>query len=102
MATVDTPESRDARHGAKMIEVKVRFWTDSITNRQGRIVPKHALTGGIVRLTTNDVHGIKASKAIPFNSLLDLPSKIEKLLIRDGIKLHLNRQMVRYVQPGRS
>jgi len=62
---------------------------------------KHALTGGVVRLTTNDAHDIKDSKAIPFNSLLDLPGKIEELLIRDGITLHLNGQMRTYIEPQR-
>jgi hypothetical protein len=37
-------ESREAKHGSKMIEVKVRFWTNDLAERKDRIIPKHAWT----------------------------------------------------------
>ena len=40
----ENPQSREAKHGKKMIEVRVRFWTDDIANEEDRILPKHALT----------------------------------------------------------
>lgn len=39
--TTDVQE-REAQHGQKMIEVKLRFWTDEIAESEGNILPKHA------------------------------------------------------------
>jgi hypothetical protein len=85
--------SKPGLHGQKMIEVKVRFWTNDIAGDAGKIVPKHARTSGVVRLKPKDLHGIKKVKAVPFHSLLDLPAAIEKLLIRGEIQLHASRKM---------
>lgn len=35
----------------------------------------------------------------PLNSLCELSSKIEDLLIEEGVTLHLNRKMRRYIKP---
>jgi hypothetical protein len=95
MSTVD---SKAAVHGQKMIEVKVRFWTNDLADGAGRIRPKHCRTSGVVRLKRNETHGIKDVKPIPFHSLLDILAAIEKLLIREEIKLHPSRKMRKLLQ----
>ena len=39
-------EDRDARFGERMIELKVRFWTDGIAEGKGRIRDKARLDKG--------------------------------------------------------
>ncbi len=89
---------RDARHGERMIEIKVRFWTDGLAKSKGQIIPKHALTSGVVRVERNAAHGIAPQRPIPFNSLLDVGSAIEKCLLRHGVVLHPSGQMRRYLR----
>ena len=88
--------SREAKHGQKMIEVKVRFWTDNLAPT-GQIIPKHAWTGGVVRMESNPSHGITPKNPKPFNSLLDLGAIIEKVLIEHGITLHPGTRMKKYI-----
>ena len=38
-------ESREAEHGQKMIEVKLRFWTNDIAQETGQIVFSSAFVG---------------------------------------------------------
>jgi len=97
MQTSHDARSREAEHGQKMIEVKVRFFTNQLTAQEGHVNPKHAWTRGVVRLKRNDAHGIVPGKPIPFNSLLELPAAIEKLLIREGIHLHTVSKMEKYI-----
>jgi hypothetical protein len=89
-------EALEARHGEKMIEIKVRFWTDSIAPEPGQIIPKHALTAGVIRFERNRAHGISSGNPKPFNSLLELGAVMEKLLIENGVTLHPSRKMKRY------
>ena len=95
MAKVTSTEAREAKWGEKMIEVKVRFWTDELSG-PGQIIPKHAWTSGVVRMKGNKTHGINGGKARPFNSLLDIGAVIEKVLTDNGIILHISRGMKRY------
>lgn len=88
--------ARDAKHGQKMIEVKVRFWTDDMSAETGKIIPKHAWASGVVRVERNEAHGVTPSAPIPFNSLLDLGVSIEKALVQHGIVLHPSRKMRKY------
>jgi hypothetical protein len=90
--------ARDARHGEKMIEIKVRFWTDSLAKSRGQVIPKHALTGGVVRIERNAAHGIAPQRPVPFNSLLDVGAAIEKCLVAHGVVLHPSRRMKRYLK----
>ena len=83
------PTEREAVHGKKMIEVRVRFWTDQIAEDAGKIVPKHCWDAGVVRISSNDLHGIKPLKPMPFNSLHEILPKIEKIFKDTGIKLLL-------------
>ena len=89
--------AREAKHGEKMIELKIRFWTDSIAPNKGQIIPKHGLTSGVVRIERNKLHDIIPGKARPFNSLLDLGTAIERTLKEHGIVLHISRGMRKYV-----
>lgn len=95
---VETTQSREAKHGERMIEVRVRFWTDEIAKGKGRIIPKHAWTSGVVRMQHNEPHGISPEYPIPFNSLMELPQVIERVLIQHGIKLHRLGKMAKYVE----
>jgi hypothetical protein len=90
-------KGREAKHGQRMIEVKLRFWTDQIAKQPGEIVPKHAWTGGVVRMETNATHGIKPKNPKPFNSLLDVGAVIEKVVIEHGITLHRGAKMQKYL-----
>lgn len=98
MVTQNDIEAREAKFGEKMIEIKVRFWTDNIAEDQKKILPKHAWPGGVVRIARNKAHGIKPEKPIIFNSLMDLPYAIEKVLINQGIKLHIGGRMKKYIE----
>lgn len=93
----DAAEGREAAHGSRMIEIKVRLWTDQIADGKGNVVPKHAWDAGVVRIAKNDAHGIKPGAPIPFNGMADLPAKIEKLLLAQGIKLHLSGKQRKYM-----
>jgi hypothetical protein len=90
-------ETREARHGRRMIEVKVRFWTNELADGKGRIRPKHAWGSGVVRIEPNDVHGIKRGTPLMFNSLAEVPAKIEQVLIAHGIRIHKSAKMKRYM-----
>jgi hypothetical protein len=41
---------RKAQQGERMIEVKIRFWTNDIADGKGNIFPKHAWSSGVVRM----------------------------------------------------
>jgi hypothetical protein len=86
---------REAAHGEKMIELTVRFWTNNLAE-EGQIVPKHAWASGVVKLEPNATHGIDASRPTPFQSLPDLFSKIEQLMIEHGVTLHPSRVERKY------
>ena len=89
--------SKTASTGEKMIEVKIRFWTDKIADAKDEIVPRHAWASGVVRMEANESHGISPANPVPFNSLLDLPAVIEEVLIAHDVKLIVNRRMRKYM-----
>lgn len=90
-------EPVEAPHGEKMIEIRIRFWTDSMAE-DGFVYPKHAWGSGMVITDRNDTHGIRAGDSIPFNSMAQLPAAIEKAMIASGIVLHKSRREKRYRQ----
>ena len=92
--------AKDAKHGQKMIEVKVRFWTDDMATEKGKVLPKHAWASGVVRIERNEAHGIVPSQPVPFNSLLDLGAAMEKVLVEHGVVLHTSRKMKKYFSAG--
>ena len=82
-----------AEHGEKMIEVKLRFWTNELASEEGMIRPKHAWDFGMVRIDSNAAHGIKADKnPRPFNSFNDIASVVEDVLVEYGVTLHHGRK----------
>jgi hypothetical protein len=90
----------EAQHGQKMVEVKIRFWTNDIAG-EGKILPKHAWASGVVRMEPNKSHDIKPLPPKPFHSLLDLGAVIERALIEHGVVLHPSRRMKKYLSaPG--
>jgi len=86
-----------AKHGDKMIELKLRFWTNGLAEQAGKVIPKNAWTSGVVRIERNDSHGIKPGTPLPFHSLLDVGAVIERVLIEHGIILHPGRKMEKYI-----
>lgn len=90
-------EAKEAQWGKRMIEIKVRLWTDSIASGKGVIRPKHAWGAGVVRIDRNTEHGIVPGKALPFNSMAEIPSRIERCLMEHGIKIHLSSRERRYI-----
>ena len=89
-------KAKEAEHGQKMIEVKLRFWTNDIADAKGKIIPKHAWTSGVVRVEKNRSHGIVPGRPIPFHSLLDIGRAVEKCLIDHDIKLRPSRRSKKY------
>ncbi len=87
----------EARHGERMIEVKVRFWTNDIATEPGKVLPKHAWSSGVVRIEANKSHGIVPGNPKPFHSLLDVGAVIEQVLIDHAIVLHHSRRMKKYM-----
>jgi hypothetical protein len=90
-------EAREAAHGQKMIEVKLRFWTDSIAEK-GKILPKHAWTSGVVRIERNAAHGIQPAAPKPFNSLLEIGKAIEDVLVEHGVTLHTSKRDRKFIK----
>jgi homospermidine synthase len=87
-----------APHGQKMIELTIRFWTNKISKKRGHIVKKECWDAGVVYMHENPAHGITSANPMPFHSLLDLPAKIEKLLIRHKVKTHRSNQSRKYIR----
>jgi hypothetical protein len=92
------PSAR-APHGEKMIEVKVRFWTNNIAEA-GAVIPKHAWSGGVVRMEGNTAHGIKPKKPRPFHTVMDISAVIERVLIDHGIVLLSSPKQRKYLRDG--
>ena len=89
-------ESLEAEHGQKMIEIKLRFWTNDIAPEVGKVIPKNAWASGVVRVERNKSHSIEPGPPRPFHSLLDVGSVIEKVMIEHGIVLHASTKMRKY------
>ena len=89
-------EEREANHGEKMVEVKLRFWTNKLADAPGHVIPKHAWAAGVVRMERNASHGIEPGKPVPFHTLLDLGTAIEECLVDHGVVLHTPDRMRRY------
>lgn len=92
-----TAASIKAKRGERMIEVRVRLWTNDIAKGKGWIKPKHAWTQGVVSMDRNESHDIIPGYPRPFNSLMELPAVIEKVLIQHGVTLHLASKMEKYI-----
>lgn len=93
----DKIAAKEAKYGQKMIEVKVRFWTNGIADGENKIIPKHAWDKGVVRIASNKSHGITETNPIPFNSLLDVGRAIERCLMNNGVTLKLGSRTRKYM-----
>lgn len=89
--------SIEAKHGKKMIEISLRFWTNGIARSKGEIMPRHAWSAGVVRVQGNESHGIVSRNPRPFHSLLDIGAVVESVLVSHGITLHCSRRMKKYI-----
>jgi hypothetical protein len=87
-----------ANKNERMIEIKLRFWTNGFATRKGYVRPKHAWSSGVVRIERNDTHGIRPVSPKPFHTLLDVGTMIERVLIAHGIVLHSSKRMKKYVE----
>jgi len=87
----------EAKQGKKMIEARLRFFTNDIARQSGKVIPKHAWTQGVVYMQGNEFHGIVAGDKRHFHSLLDIGQVIEKVLIEHEVVLLPSRKMERYV-----
>ena len=87
----------EAKHGEKMIEVRVRFWTNNLVKKH-KLMPRHAWDNGTVGMDSNKSHRIQPKSPMPFNSLLDLPSVLAKVLVQHGVTLHAGRKLRKLVQ----
>jgi len=81
-------QPRKAPHGEKMIEVRIRFFTNDIAEQRDHVLPKHAWDNGMVGMETNKTHDIKPAEPEIFNSFLEIQSTIVKVLRSHGIQLH--------------
>jgi hypothetical protein len=90
-------EAREAKWGEKMIEVKIRFWTNDLTDKPDVIIPKHGWTSGVVRMEKNKSHGIVPGKPRMFHSLLDIGTAIERTLKDHDIVLRPSPTMEHYL-----
>jgi len=86
-----------APHGEKMIELNLRLWTNKIAKGNNKIKKKHCWDRGTVRFTRNNSHGIDPLKSIKFNSIAEIPSVIEKVLINHKIKVHKSSKSKKYL-----
>jgi hypothetical protein len=87
-----------APHGQKMIELTIRFWTNNLSRKRGHIVKKECWDAGVVYMHENLAHGITSANPMPFHSLLDLPAKIEKVLITHKVKAHPGKLSKKYIR----
>src|SRR5258708_1782292 len=78
--------------GVWMIAVQLRFWT-SIVGEPGGVVPKNAWTSGVVRIERSETHGIVPGSPRTFQSLSDLGTVVEKVLIEHGVTLHISKKV---------
>lgn len=93
------PDAKTAKHGNKMVEVRNRFWTDKIAFEDGMIIPKHCWDNGVVLMDSNKDHGISPENPRPFNSILELPATLAKVLEEHGVKLHPNNKLRKILFP---
>jgi hypothetical protein len=95
------PKAAPARHGEKMLEVKVRFFTNAISGKPGTVIPAHGMTKGFVRMDHNEAHGIRGGRPRPFNSLMEIPAAIEQVLIDNRVQLYAAAKTGKYIRERR-
>lgn len=64
MSNGSNTKAREAKWGSRMIEVKVRFWTDKLAMK-GSVIPKHAWSSGVVRIVAKNArHDVSQVPAV--------------------------------------
>lgn len=85
-------KSKPAVQGEKMIEIRIKFFTNNIAKQKGNIIPKNCWDSGMIVMERNTLHDIRPNTPKPFPSLSALQADIEKVLIQHGINMrHSNR-----------
>lgn len=95
-SSLPSTQAKVAKHGEKMIEIRVRFWTDDIAEKKGEVIPKHAWGSGMINIERNAAHGLTPQKWLAFNSMSEIPSVIERCLIDNDVKVISSRKMKKY------
>ncbi len=85
-----TMVERKIPYGKRTIEVRLRFWTDGIAQKEDYVVPKHCWEHGFVLLVKNEEHGISPGKKA-FRSIAEVGRAVEMLLAKEGITVHHGR-----------
>ncbi len=91
---------KKAGHNEKMIELRIRLWTNDIAETKGEIVPKHSWDSGMIYMQRNASHGIEPKNPRPFHSAMGLTAAIEKVLIEHGVYFHPSRTTRKYFSTG--
>jgi hypothetical protein len=84
-----------AKNRERTIKLAIKFATNEIaSNKSGEIIPKHAWDSGWVMMIANPSHGLKSTlpRNMYFNSMAELPAKIEEVLVAHGVTLHHDRK----------
>jgi hypothetical protein len=92
--------SREARFNEKMIELRIRFWTNDISETRTEIIPKQAWDSGVVIMERNASHDIQPEKPKHFHFLMELPAIVKKVLIEHRVKLRKGAKSKKYYVPG--
>lgn len=82
----------EAKHGDKMIEFRIKFFTNSIAERDGCIKKKHLWPNGMIHITRNDSHGIIGNQR-PFNSMAQILPILEDMMIENELTIIPTRRL---------
>jgi len=89
--------TKKALEGERTIKLEIYFFTNKLA-KDGHVQPKHAWAAGMVTIAANETHGIGGGSPVPFHSLLGIPAAIEKVLKKRGVRLHVTREMKKYME----
>ena len=64
----DDSEQVTPRYGEKTITIRLRYFTENLTDKPGTIRRKHAWGQGMVEAVANGSHGISPKDPVPFNN----------------------------------
>lgn len=90
-------EASQAEYGEKTIGLRIYFFTSNLAEGKDQVIPKHARAKGMVAMERNKAHNIHPKKPKSFNSLMELPSVIEKVLLEHGISIYASPKMRKYL-----
>jgi hypothetical protein len=79
-----------APHGAKTVELTVRFWTDGIAEHDALVLQGFCWESGSVRFPVSETHGIKDQEWVQFERLNDIVPAIYEAARRAGVRILAN------------